>query len=77
MAEAGIVFELVQAPGERVPLPGASFDLVHSEHGAATWADPRKWIPEAARLLRPGGRLVPAEWARQWPCEEIWVARKP
>jgi hypothetical protein len=20
---------------------------------------------------------VPAEWARQWPCEEIWVALKP
>jgi hypothetical protein len=18
-----------------------------------------------------------AEWSRQWPCEEIWVARKP
>jgi SAM-dependent methyltransferase len=58
MRETGIEFELVQAPGERVPLPDASFDLVHSEHGAAAWADPYKWIPEAARLLRPGGRLV-------------------
>jgi SAM-dependent methyltransferase len=154
MRETGIEFELVQAPGESVPLPDASFDLVHSEHGAAAWADPYKWIPEAARLLRPGGRLVfvhtsplanvcfqdvravttelqrpyfgmyrwdddgvdfnlthgdwiallrdsgfeierlvelqapadatthpfysdiPAEWARQWPGEEIWVARK-
>jgi SAM-dependent methyltransferase len=158
IAETGITFELVQAPGESVPLPDASFDLVLSEHGAATWADPRRWIPEAARLLRPGGKLVflhstplahvcfpdtgqvttslqrpyfglgrtewpgeegvehqlthghwiavlrdsgfeierlvelqaagdatthayydhvPAEWARRWPCEEIWVARKP
>jgi SAM-dependent methyltransferase len=58
MDETGVVFELVQAPGENVPLPDASFDLVVSEHGAATWADPYKWIPEAARLLRPGGRLV-------------------
>ena len=22
------------------------------------WCDPARWIPEAARLLRPGGRLV-------------------
>ncbi len=158
MEETGLEFPLVEAPGESVPLPDASFDLVCSEHGAATWADPRRWIPEAARLLRPGGRLVflhsspftdlcypvegeitttlqrpyfglgrtqwsedegveyqlthgewieilvgagfaverlvelqapegarqheyygdvPAEWARQWPAEEIWVARKP
>jgi SAM-dependent methyltransferase len=155
--ETGIEFPLIEAPGESVPLPDGSFDLVHSEHGASTWADPYLWIPEAARLLRPGGRLVflhstplaaicfplegeittelqrpyfdlhrlewdenggvefqlthgdwisvlrrngfelerlvelrasasatthpyysdvPVEWARQWPAEEIWVARK-
>ena len=33
------------------------FTLV-SEYGAAIWADPFKWIPEAARLLRVGGELV-------------------
>jgi hypothetical protein len=22
------------------------------------WADPERWVPEAARLLRPGGQLV-------------------
>jgi SAM-dependent methyltransferase len=58
MGETGIEFDLVEAPGESVPLPDASFDLAFSEHGAATWADPYRWIPEAARLLRPGGRLV-------------------
>jgi len=157
MEETGIEFPLIEAAGEAVPLPDASFDLALSEHGAAVWADPRRWIPEAARLLRPGGRLVflhhtplaylcfpmvgpvttelqrpyfglgrttweedggveyqlthgdwisvlrdagfeierlvelqapvsarthvyysdvPADWARQWPCEEIWVARR-
>jgi SAM-dependent methyltransferase len=154
--ETGIQFPLVEAVGEDVPLPNASFDLVHSEYGASLWADPYKWIPEAGRLLRPNGRLVflrnstlsvlcmdlegttrelqrpqrgmrriewpdthelefhmghgdwidvlhangfellrlvelfapddaethgyykyvTAEWARQWPAEEIWVARK-
>jgi SAM-dependent methyltransferase len=154
--ETGLEFPLVEAIGEDVPLPDSSFDVVHSEYGASLWADPFRWIPEAARLLRPGGRLVflrnstvsmlcmtlegvgeqlvrpqfglrriewpdtgeiefhmghgdwvevlrangfeierlvelfappegethtyykyvPAEWARKWPHEEIWVARK-
>jgi SAM-dependent methyltransferase len=56
--QTGIELELVEAPGEAVPLPDASFDLAVSEYGASLWADPRRWIPEAARLLRPGGLLV-------------------
>ena len=58
MAETGIEFPLVEASAEDVPLPDASFDLAFSEYGASTWADPYRWIPEAARLLRSGGRLV-------------------
>ena len=38
-----------------VPFPDASFDLAISEYGASIWCDPYRWIPEAARLLRPGG----------------------
>jgi SAM-dependent methyltransferase len=56
--EFGLEFPLVQGFGEEVPLPDASFDLVHSEYGASLWADPYSWIPEAARLLRPRGQLV-------------------
>ena len=51
-------FPLVEAVAESVPLPDASFDIALSEYGASIWADPYRWIPEAARLLRPGGRLV-------------------
>ena len=155
-AEFDLHFPLVEAVAESVPLPDASFDLAVSEYGASIWADTRRWIGEAARLLRPRGRLVflrnstismlcmalegiterlqrsqrelgriewpdtkevefhpppgelldilhaneleverlvelyapedadtheyyahmTAEWARQWPAEEIWVARK-
>jgi SAM-dependent methyltransferase len=56
--ETGIEFPLIEAIGEDVPLPDSSFDLVQSEYGASLWADPYRWIPEAARLLRPGGRLI-------------------
>src|SRR6266704_3811242 len=153
----GLRFPLFQADAERAPLADARFDLAISEYGASIWCDPYAWIPEAARLLRPGGQLIflvnsvllmltlpeqedlPAteslqrpyfgmhrfewlgtdsvefhighgdmirllrgcgfdiedlielqpppgatsqhqlaslEWARQWPCEEVWKARK-
>jgi SAM-dependent methyltransferase len=155
-AETGLEFPLVEADAAETGLPDASFDLVVSEYGASIWVDPYRWIPEAARLLRPGGELVflrnstlailcspdegpveerllrpqfgihrfewpeggvefhlahgelirllrangfelldlvelqapadaqthayyddvPADWARQWPSEEIWKARK-
>jgi SAM-dependent methyltransferase len=56
--EHGIEFPLLHASGEAVPLPDASFDIAFSEYGAAIWCDPHLWIPEAHRLLRPGGRLI-------------------
>lgn len=56
--EFGPTFPLVQAAGEHVPFRDASFDLAVSEYGAAIWADPYVWIPEAARLLRRDGALV-------------------
>ncbi len=56
-AELGIEFPLVEASAEDVPLPSESFDLAVSEYGASIWCDPHRWIPEAHRLLRPGGRL--------------------
>jgi SAM-dependent methyltransferase len=58
MAETGIEFPLVEADAAATGLPDASADLVLSEYGASIWVDPYRWIPEAARLLRPGGRLV-------------------
>lgn len=51
-------FEIEQGFAESVPHPDGSFDFAISEYGAALWADPYQWIPEAARLLKPGGTLV-------------------
>jgi SAM-dependent methyltransferase len=51
-------FPLIEASAEEVPLADERFDLALSEYGASIWCDPYRWIPEAARLLGPGGRLV-------------------
>ena len=57
-AASGLDLELIEANAEATALPDASFDLAISEYGASIWCDPYKWIPEAARLLRPAGELV-------------------
>src|SRR5271169_5145480 len=54
----GLRFPLFQANAEQAPLADARFDLAISEYGASIWCDPYAWIPEAARLLRPGGQLI-------------------
>jgi SAM-dependent methyltransferase len=54
----GLRVPLLQASAERAPFRDASFDLAISEYGASIWCDPFAWIPEAARLLRPGGELI-------------------
>ena len=56
--EFGVSFPLVQGDAERAPFRDGSFDLAVSEYGAIIWCDPYHWVPEAARILRPGGRLV-------------------
>jgi SAM-dependent methyltransferase len=56
--ETGLEFPLIEADAADVPLPDESFDLVFSDYGASIWVDPYRWIPEAARLLRPGGTLA-------------------
>jgi SAM-dependent methyltransferase len=56
--EFGLTFPLIHASAEAVPISDARFDLVLSEYGASVYCDPYLWIPEAARLLRPGGELI-------------------
>ena len=56
--ELGVEYPLLHGNAEEVPFPDACFDLAISEYGASIWCDPYRWIPEAARLLRPGGELI-------------------
>lgn len=55
---AGVDVQLVHASGESVPLPDGSFDVVLSDHGALSWAEPSGVVPEVGRLLRSGGVLA-------------------
>ncbi len=57
-AEHGIDFPLHHGNAEATPFADDSFDLAISEYGASIWCDPYAWIPEAARILRPGGELI-------------------
>jgi len=49
---------LVQADAQTLPFADESFDLVLSDYGGMSWADPYLTVPEAARVLRPGGQLA-------------------
>jgi ubiquinone/menaquinone biosynthesis C-methylase UbiE len=46
---------------ERLPWPGASFDLVVSTTSFDHWADQRAGLAQCARVLAPGGCLVLAD----------------
>jgi SAM-dependent methyltransferase len=56
--EFDLHFPLVQADGEALPFRDRTFDFAISEFGVGLWCDPHRWVPEAARVLRPGGRLL-------------------
>ena len=68
MAEAGVDFPLIHGSAEHVPLPDASFDIVFCDHGAMTFADPYRTVPEAARLLQSGGLFA---FSHHTPIESI------
>ena len=68
-------FPLLHANAERTPFADASFDLAITEYGASIWCDPYELRPEPGSV--PEHPLATLDWARQWPCEEVWKARKP
>jgi SAM-dependent methyltransferase len=54
----GPAFPIVHGDAERLPFADASFDAAISEYGASLWCEPERWLAEAARVLRPDGRLA-------------------
>ena len=74
VADTGERFPLVRASAEELPFADGTFDLVFCDHGATSFTDPHVTIPECARVLRSGGRLVfniATPWvAVCWPNDE-------
>jgi SAM-dependent methyltransferase len=58
MREGNRRFPLVHASAERPPFADRTFDIVFCDHGGMSFADPYMTVPEASRMLRPGGLLA-------------------
>ncbi len=56
--------EFVEADAARIPAASASVDLFLSFWGLHCFADPAAALVEAARVLKPGGRLVGSTFVR-------------
>jgi SAM-dependent methyltransferase len=70
----GVRLPIVQGSAEELPFADERFDLVFCDHGATSFTDPHVTIPEAARVLRPGGFFVfnhatPIVWMA-WPDDD-------
>ncbi len=60
----GVPKRLVEAPAEYLPFGDGSFDTVVATLVLCTVTDPQRAVAEAARVLRPGGRLLFLEHVR-------------
>ena len=54
----------IRADAERLPFPGAAFDIVAIGFGIRNFADKPACLREIRRILKPGGRLVVVEFSR-------------
>jgi SAM-dependent methyltransferase len=64
LSESGRAAELVEAPAERLPFEDSSFDTAVFTLVLCTVPDPAAVLAEAARVLKPGGRLLFVEHVR-------------
>jgi ubiquinone/menaquinone biosynthesis C-methylase UbiE len=64
LAESAIPTELAEAPAERLPFEDSNFDTAVFTLVLCTVPDPQAALTEAARVLKPGGRLLFVEHVR-------------
>jgi len=64
LRQSSRVVTVVEAPAERLPFEDSSFDTVVATLVLCTVPDPAAALAEAARVLKPGGRLLFIEHVR-------------
>ncbi len=64
LRESGVEAETIEAPAERLPFESSSFDTAVFTLVLCTVPDPVAALAEAARVLRPGGKLLFVEHVR-------------
>jgi ubiquinone/menaquinone biosynthesis C-methylase UbiE len=62
----GVRAAAVCAPAEALPFGDRAFDTVVSISSLHYWPDPKAGLREMRRVLRPGGRIIVADWARDF-----------
>jgi len=55
---ASATLPLLAADAERLPFSDAAFDVVFCDHGALSFCDPARTVPEVSRVIRAGGLLA-------------------
>lgn len=73
---AGLELEWVEADADDLPFEDGSFDVALSAFGLM-FADPSAAVAEAARVLRPGGRLALAVWDPEGYMGRLAEATRP
>ena len=74
---AGGRANLQVATAERLPFPDLQFDLVFSTMTFHHWADQRQGIAEIARVLKPGGRWLLADFIATGPMRLVFAVLRP
>ena len=64
LAESGRAARVIEAPAERLPYEDSSFDTAVGTLVFCTIPDPAAALAEAARVLKPGGKLLFVEHVR-------------
>jgi ubiquinone/menaquinone biosynthesis C-methylase UbiE len=76
LAESSRAASVVEAPAERLPFEDSSFDTAVATLVLCTVPDPGAALAEAARVLKPGGRLLFVEHVRaEGPSLARWQDR--